>query len=374
MIYQNHTSKHGFALMLTMLIITLIVSITTYVAYRTTMFIPYTKIAIEQQKARQLALSGIQLAISRLSTIKKPESSDPQKQNQKIDETYIAKQLLTTVLPNIHQWKSVRLRKSSDGIDGIIQFCISSEHGKININTLYDFENHRFIDEKDQKDAQPVNDKKENLRSFFKNIFEYIQKNMGGTNLFESFEKFLKQRQYRLDDVTELLAAPGFEIFRNYIFYVPPTPTKENTPEWRPFFLTDLFTIDSGHKEIEPWLLSDSVRGSFGFKRVTQELAEKKENASTMIQEALNSFTLTTDWKKSWNQLLTPFYQTEYNALIPSLTTYLSTKFESTVFSVVSYGTFARITQRLYALLERTVEKNGDDVVIQVKIKKIYWL
>ena len=121
-------------------------------------------------------------------------------------------------------------------------------------------------------------------------------------------------------------------------------------------------------------MLSDSVRGSFGFKRVTQELAEKKESAGTMIQESLKSFTLSTDWKKNWNQLLTPFYQAEYNTLIPSLTTYLSTKFESTVFSVVSYGTFARITQRLYALLERTVEKNGDDVVIQVKIKKIYWL
>jgi len=363
--------NRGFVLILTMLIVALVTSITTYIAYRTSMFVPYTKIAINQQKAYQFALSGIQLAISKLSTIKKPEESADKTKQEKMDDTYIAKQLLMTILPQLGQFTTVRLRKDMDGLDGTIQFCIMSEEGKLDINALYDFEKHRFVDEKEEPDAKAS---QQGIRALFKEIFEYTQKTMGVANLLESFEKFLKQRQYRLDDVTELLAAPGFEIFRNYVFYMPPAPTKTNEAEWRPFFLTDLFTIDSGSKELSPWLLSDSIRGAFGFKRVAQESAEKKESTNKMIPETVNKFALSTDWKQHWDQLLAPYYQKEYSALTPSMISLLRTKFESTVFSVVSYGTFAHVTQRLYALLERTVTKEGDNVMIVVKIKKIYRL
>lgn len=369
MTYSVQKTNRGFVLILTMLIVALVTSITTYIAYRASMFVPYTKVAINHQKAYQLALSGVQLAISKISTIKKPEESADKKKQTKMDDAYIAKQLLLAILPQFGQLNTVRLRKDMDGLDGTIQFCITSEEGKLDINALYDYEKHRFVDENDQPNEQAA---QQGIRALFKEIFEYTQKAMSGANLLESFENFLKQRQYKLDDVTELLAAPGFEIFRNYIFYIPPAPAKTDVAEWRPFFLTDLFTINSGNKELNPWLLSDSVRGAFGFKRVAQESAEKKESTSKMIQETVSKFALSTDWKQHWDQLLAPYYQKEYSALTPSMISRMSTKFESTVFSVVSYGTFANVTQRLYALLERVVTKNGDEVAIVVKIKKIY--
>ena len=60
--------------------------------YRTTMFVPYAKIAISQQKAQLLAMSGIQLAISELSSLKKPEEKKEGEQRQKVDEDYLARQ------------------------------------------------------------------------------------------------------------------------------------------------------------------------------------------------------------------------------------------------------------------------------------------
>jgi len=370
---QNH--KSGFALIVTMIMISLIASITVFIARKSTLFAPYAKIAIHQQKARQLALGGVQLAISKLASITKPEkqttTDQGQQRPQKMDDTYLAQQLLTHLVPIINQSQTIPLKKAFDGIDGKIEFCITSEHGKININQLYDFEKHRFIDEHEKATDD---EKKKGARQLIKNVFEQVQKAMGATNLFESFEKFIKQRQYKLNDVTELLAAPGFDIFKNYLFYVPPTLMKDSEKAWRPIFLTDLFTLESGKKQIEPWLLSDSLRGGFGFSRVAQESQEKKESTHKMIQEALKKFSLSTDWKKDWDKMLAPSLKKEYGSLSPSITSHLSTKFESTIFSVVSYGTFANVTQRLYALLERSVQKAKDDVVIHVKIKKIYWL
>jgi len=334
------------------------------------MFVPYAKIAMRQQKAQLLAMSGIQLAISELSRFKKPEAKKDGEQQQKLDDAYLARQLLTNILPHLNQWQRVPLTKEADGIKGLIQLCITSEHGKINLNNIYDFEKHAFIDDKKEATEE---EKKKSWRSLFKELFGAVQKNMGGTNLFESFEKFLKQRQYKLDDATELLRAPGFDIFKNYIFYIPPIGNTENKKAWRPFFLTDLFTLTSGQETIEPWLFSDSIRGSLGLSRVAVS-SDKKESTQKMIQETLKKFSLSTDWKKDWDQLMAPRYEKELSALSPSVISHLGTKFEPTIFSVVSYGTFAKVTQRLYALLERTVEQQKDDVVIHVKIKKIYWL
>lgn len=366
-----HQEQRGFVLVLTLLIISLLVSLTTYIMYRTTVFVPYAKIAMHQQKAQLLAMSGIQLAISQLSSFKKPEKPAEGQKEEKIDDVYIARQLLTSILPSLNEWQIVPLTQELDGIKGIIQFSLMSEHGKIDLNAIYDFEKHMFVDEK--KDGLEE-DKKTGWRQLCKELFGVIQKNMGGANLFEAFEKFLKQRQYKLDDVTELLRAPGFDIFKNYIFYIPPRGNSENKNEWRPFFLADLFTVNSGQASIEPWLISDSIRGALGLKRLVALSTDKKESMQKVMQEMLNKFSLSTDWKKSWDQLFSSSYGKEYAALSPSFSSHLSTKFESTLFSVVSYGTFSRVTQRVYAILERVVQKEKDDVMIHVHIKKIYWL
>lgn len=371
-----YAKKHGFALVMTMMMTSLIIMITTFISYRATMFLPYAKIAIHQQKARQLALGGIQLAISQLSEIKESEETQEtpntknKKQDTKLNDTHIAKKLIQSIIPLLGIMQSVPLKKHIDGINGSIQFCITSEHGKINLNQLYDFEKHQFID-----DSEKISEdqKKKGSKQLLVEIFDAIQKTMGGKSLFESFEKFLKQRQYRLDDITELLTAPGFDIFKDYVFYAPLT-TSQESKESKPLYLADLFTLESGSKTVEPWLLSDSMRGALGMSRVVPESSEKKESAQDMMQETLKAFSLSTDWKQQWDKLLSPRYKKEYSGLSPAVVSHLSTKFEPKIFSVVSYGTFAQVTQRLYAILERTVEKTKDDVVMQVRIKKIYWL
>jgi len=371
MMKKKYARRSGFVMVLTMLVVSLVVTLTTYIMYRTSMFMPYARTALRQQKARLLATSGIQLAISQLSQYEKPEQKDDDKKKPPVDDAYLARQLLMRVVPHLNQWQRVPLIKEEDGIKGEISFCIGSERGKIDINAVYDFENHQFIDDKKE---QTEDEKKKSWRQFFKDLFANVQKTMGSSNLFESFEKFLKQRQYKLDDVTELLQAPGFEIFKNYIFYVPPTTATEGEKAWRPFFLADLFTVASGQDKIDPWLFSDSVRAGLGLNRVVSEAPDKTESARKMMQEKVQNFSLSTDWKKEWDQVLASLYGKEYSTLTPCVASHLATKFEPTIFSVVSYGTFEKVTQRLYALLERTILKQEEDVVIQVKIKKIYWL
>ena len=195
---SKQRNMHGYVLLLTMLIVSLIVSLTTYIAYRTTMFVPYAKIAASQQKARMLAYSGLQLAISQLCAF------DPQQENQDVQEkqlkgqaqsttqlsekkdglekkvrpdtTEIARQLLKNVLPMLNSQQDVPLKKKIDGIDGTIRFAIFCEQGKFDINMLYDFDKHRFVDE---KDTPPTQEQKEaSIRALFKNIFDAIQKRM----------------------------------------------------------------------------------------------------------------------------------------------------------------------------------------------------
>ena len=72
---------------------------------------------------------------------------------------------------------------------------IGSEEGKININRAYDFEKHAFIGE-----GQPNGD----MKQVFQDLFELIKDTLNA-DLFADFERFLKERKYPLNDVTELL-------------------------------------------------------------------------------------------------------------------------------------------------------------------------
>lgn len=378
------TTKSGYILIVTLLLVSLSMFIATYIANRGIIYMPYARATTEREKAKILARSGIELAISQLAEFEAPpkekKSAAAKQTNSKEEKKQPEQQeqLLRKILPDLNRWQKVELKKNSEGIDGTIRFAVISEQGKININALYDFENQRFIDEKDEKKLDKQQEQ-QSIRQLFKDVFEGVRKVYGGKNLFEPFEKFLKERHYKLNDITELLTIDGFDVFKEHIFYEPPTilaaKGARSTPgkkQERPLFLTDLFTVWSTSDTIEPWLFSDSLLGLLQLERASAD--DDHEKRVKLIDTQMKKFKLESSWDKDFKEILEPLYKKEYKALPKSVQARLAKKFEPTLFSVISYGTVGKITQRLLAILKRSVTKTDNDVTIEVSIQRLIWL
>ncbi len=365
--HREHPS--GYILLLTLMIIAISVVLVTYIANKGTIFVPFARTIIEREKAKMLAVGGIQLAISQLLHIEKAEAKkaqepakDAKQEAGEKNEGEEAQQLLKNILPTINRWQIVELKQEVDGLDGEISICISCEEGKIDINQLYDFEKHKFINE-----GQPTGDRKQAT----KELFTRIQKLVGGERMFEAFEKFLKERHYKLNDVTELLTLKEFEVFKQHIFYEPPMPGDKGKKEKRPLYLTDIFTVWSDKQTIEPWLMADSLNGVLDLSRAQPDDTQERER---MADEWLKKFKIDAKWQNDWNTILAPLYKKDFASLPKVIASMLSTKFEPIIFSVLSYAKIGAVTQRIFAVIEKYELPQNNDSSSEIRIKKVYWL
>lgn len=358
---------NGFVIPLVLLLISIITVLVIGIYQRGSTFVPYMNVVIKREQAKMLALSGVQVAMSQLAQPRgfdekqKPdERKDQQKQAaQQPSAQQQAKDLLFELLPTLNQWQTFALKKSIDGIDGKIQIALSSEDGKIDINNIYDFTRRRFVGE-----GQTTGDWKKVMQY----VCKQIQKKMKiSEDLFESFEKFLKQRHYKVNDATELLPLDAFKQFARTIFYAPPKTKNESD---RPFYLLDIFTV-YGSQQLQPWLLSDSIRGIFQMKRV-EPIDEKKKKE--MIEEVLKKFSLNITIAKDWNTLFQPLYGIELKRLFKGIEPLFASSFDPRIFSVVSYGVIGDMTQRVFAVLERVRHVDKAKTWYDVKVRKLYWI
>jgi hypothetical protein len=329
-----------------------------YLINRESTFIPYTRIASERRQAYLLARSGVDLGISQLVTPKLTKNKEaPQGEAEKKKPTAedTIKDMLSIVLPQLNRWQEITLKEPADGVDAKIQFCIMCENGKFNLNALYDFKNKKFINPSKEADTKKA----------CKDIFAAVQKSQGAKELQDVFESKLKERDIRFNDATELLSRQ-FEAFKEAVFYEPPTP---QGPKERPVYLMDLFTVWTKGTLINPWLMSDSVVGVFGFKRAdAADIEERKKG----VAQWLKQFKLKAQWQSDWNKLMKPIYGKEYNSIPKSLQPFLSSAFEATVFSILSYATVGRVTQRLFAIVE--IKPPAGKKPAEITIKKVYAL
>lgn len=343
-------TAHGYILMLTLMMMSLMMFLATYIVFKTSDYAPTVSAAQEKHKAWQLALSGIQCALAQLSTLPPASSSAQPSAEQQ------ATALLTAVVPKLNQWQTYRLTKEREGVNGTLQFCISCEQGKLDINSMYDFTKHTFMGS-----AQAQADSKK----AFIYVFSRIKEHMGGEDLFKPFEKFLKERQYKLNDVTELLTIKEFALFKHHVWYEP--SLQKNEKGKQPLYLTDIFTVWSHKPTIQPWLLSDSISGVLGLQRdtISQE----------QITESLKQFKIQAVWQTDWDKLLKPLYQKELKVIAPSMTSVLDPHFDATIFCVLSHAKVGRIAQKLLAIVERNSKTGKDNKVhITCTIRKLYWL
>lgn len=342
-----YKKKPGYILTLALTLIFLCVFLVTYIAHKGSIFMPYAQIDIERKQAVMLAESGISIAMSQIVSPKVPKKVTPEDEKQKKPtKQELTQDMLKVILPTLNCWQEIKLTQQIEGIDATIAFCIMCEHGKVDLNAFYDFEKHQFINQ----DAEKM----------FKDMFEEIKKIMGDKDLFAAFGQIMKEKKYRFNDPTELLA-PSFDLFKDAVFYEPPTKDGQK----RPVYLTDLFTVWTGKRSVNPWLLSDSIAAVMGLKRAqVKDIAEKKNK----VAQWLKQFKLKNQWQTDWNNVLKPLYGKEFNSIPKSLQPLVNDTFEARIFSILSYATVGRVTQRLLAIVERPEDNS------HITIKKIYWL
>jgi len=349
--------KHGYILILTLMMIATATVIGTYIFIRGSSYVPYMRTMIEQEKAQALALGGVQVAVSQLSyTQNKQASSAQQPANQQNKQQDQKKELLMTILPIINRWQIFPLKEKVDGVSGDINVCLMCEDGKINLNDIYDFQKHVF---------KGANQQKGDWQKIMKDIMSRVGQLVGGADLFSALEKFLKKQQYQLNDVTQLLNIKEFAVFKDKVFY---QPSPEQAQGKIALYLTDLFTVHSSGAKLEPWLLSDSLLGVLKLKQAAPgQIASRKKS----VKKWLTNFKPTVQWNKDWNKVLKPIYGKDLPKTIESV---LSSTFEPQWFSVLSYGKVGRVTARCMAIMQLVKRASNGKTGYDVSIRKLYWL
>jgi hypothetical protein len=352
---MSNARQHGYILVLAVMILALCMAIVSRLLVRGTVQEAFAHTMIEREQAKQLALGGIQLALSQLSII----SSSTQQQLEKEKKDPVVAQL-EKIVPIINRWQEVKLKKKSDSIDATIGWCIISENGKFDINQWFDFKDKKFKGE--GAPAGQIDGKK-----IMQAVFAALKKFTSDKDLFEPFEKFLKQRQYKLNDVSELFEIPEFVRFFNHQL-MPVFKPQDDQLEKKSVYLADIFSVDSGKVTLQPWMLSVSILKLFGLTLAGGDL-EKREK---MLQEILKDYKDGTQIQQLFDTYLQQLYGKESKSVAQELLSVLNPKFEAGVFSVLCYATVGAVTQKLCALIEKRT--TSDEYPAPCAVKKLYWL
>lgn len=336
--------------------------VATYIGHRGSYYLPFSKMILEREKAKMLALSGVQVAIAQLA--QSPEKKNNQKEQPQTDKSGATqttqknnpeRDFLLRILPTLNRWQDFELKEDIDGIDGKISICLMCEEGKINLNRIIDFKKNAF-----------KGTDKSGWKIIMQEICKAIDRVAKTGDLFAAFEKIVKETQIPFNDATELITRKEFNHFKDTLFYQPPTAKKQDT-----IYLTDIFTVWSSSDKLEPWLFSDSMNGLLGLPRVeVDDIKKRKEQAENWVK----NFKEKSNWQQDWQTILMPMYGKELRTLPKNIDSMLSTTFAPKYFSVLVHGKVGDVTQIVYAILERNKQAQGDNIEYEVIIKKLYWL
>ena len=325
------------------------------------MYIPFVRIVVSREHAKQLALSGLQYAIANVAFVPKKEKEPSaftkvtaDKQDAKLDKDFIAQEAIARFVPAINQWQTIELDDLVDGITGKLQICFMSEEGKININRVYDFEKKKFVGERA---------KGQDWKIILQELFKQVEKITNAKNLFAAFESILKKRDVPFDDVTELLQNKIFsDAFGVRSFYDPKQPG---------LYLTDLFTTFSSDMSLDVWLLSDALCKVLGIARAS---TQSTENRKAHIEKIKKNLKQEYTWNLDWKPLLQPLYEQDIARINKIFVPLFQKSFDPKVLSVRIHATVGRAIIRLYAILERNERAENGQIVYDVRIKRFYWL
>jgi hypothetical protein len=337
--HQQH-NQQGFIILSMFMILTLCATLVSLFMIRGTIYGYSMRYFVSDKKNSLQLQSGLALAqklITPSSNSSSQQSSAQQTTAGVSSSTDDPKAQLEQLLKNREKKITAEMLGETGDVDLLLS--VVAESGKININSLYDFTNKKFVNQ-----GSTTGDRQKLCQW----LFDRIAQVRGGQSLFEPFAEFLKKRTAALNDVTELLAIPEFsEYFYQSVFY----RSQLETEKKQPLYLADLFTVVTEDATIQPWLLSPSLIVVLGGKSAS--LGEKK------IQEALKQFAATADWSTQWNETIGVLYGIKFDNLSEEMKSMLTPQFEATIFSVSLHIDSQKNAAGLCALIKKKTETNG---------------
>ena len=374
---KNIKPHSGYIMIFALLVIAASMVIVAYVGHRGSVHAPFMHMSIEREKAKLIALSGVQVVIAQLAKVPAKEQkkevavqgpADSGKESGKgkdsvknSEQDTEQKEFLQRILPTLNRWQNFELKDGIDGIDAQLSVCLMCEEGKINLNRVYNFKKEQFR-----------GDKEKGWKSIMQELCKNIEKTAKMADLFPVFEKTFKERRSKYNDATELLLKKEFNGFKDLLFYEPPiVDTEKKEKKQQQIYLMDIFTVWSSSGKIEPWLFSNSLAILFGLPQVESQDSKKR---AEQVGEWLKNFKQKANWQQDWKTILQPMYGKELQTLPKNIDSMLSDTFDPHFFSVRVHAKVGEVTQRAYAILERNKRSQGNNNEYDIILRKLYWL
>lgn len=280
-----------------------------------------------------------------LKSLLTPEEKDEKAQEkaEKNDEKEMQKRFMSLLKYSQNFVPILVPDKESKSAPISYTMMLGSEHGKININGLYDFKIGAW--------ASP--EKKE----FCKALFKLIEKYTKTTELFEAFEKYLKKRGAPFNDVSELYTIPELaQAFSPQIIYKGPSQASKN------IYLGELFTVCTEQDTINCAGLSRSLLLLIGAKQENMiELLQQKEK----IQEVMK---LIASGEQGLATFFDKVYGIDFKNIPQEFKSLLTMNFELNIFSIVLTASAQKIASTVYAIIKQ--KTSGTTVTYDVM--KVY--
>lgn len=353
----------GFIIIFALMIVSLIVFLTQQLVNGVFVSSNFVSIVTQREQAKILAMSGINLTIKQLLDLdKKPnkkkeeeksslaeDANTKEEEKDKVGQEGMAntskknthdKKFFEQILPFLNRWQTFSFDEKRDGFAANLRICLTCEEGKININEAFDFKKQEF---------------KKEYAALLKGL--EIKGKLPAGELVAKLQEFLTKRARKLEDVSELVQIPAC---RNLdIFHKPPEPpAKKGDPEMPStnLALSDIFTIWTKSQEINPILFSNGLCAMFGMR---QPLATDPEKMKPQFKEFKKKFKpdFARDWDSHW-EVLQPLYEKK-PPFFKDIQGIFSKEFGPRTYSVISYATVGKVTQRVLVVIKK-VEKKQD--------------
>jgi hypothetical protein len=344
-----------------MLILSVSTIIVTSLIYRSNSAVPFVQVVLNREKALFVAQSGIAY-VQALATFQ-PDIENKNQENKKRNEEEKQgdreiKTVITRLLPLLNRWTELVLQKTVDGIDGTIHLYVTSEEGKININTAYDFKKKAFI-AGGQAPSTYIDDQKKLVMS----ACQLLEKAYKVTGLFEKLEKFLKTFDGPLNDISDLLAVPGFEPFCEAVF-----PNFLHDTE-KQLYLADIFTVVGNRTKLNPWFLSRSVKQLCGIKEQSGEVDKENQKIDQLVKQFLRTVP---DWEKEWKKIFAQKYHKTVQQLPKGILGLFDANCMPQFFTVISVGQVNNTSYSLIAFIEVIETRRNNQISYESRIKRWY--
>ena len=352
-------AKRGYILFLLFTILSVCTVLISLYFSQVMVYRQLMQVLITKEKTNRLALSSMSFVQALLTPEeeknKAPTLPAPGAQDVKLSPD---QKLLIQLFDCWNKEQSYQLTSKDDGFDAKIAQSVQSEQGKLNLNSLFDFEKKKFLFEGTAKDRKKL--------AVW--IFEKIATITKKPNLFAPFEKHLNTRSFDFNDVTELLSIKEFaDAFASNTFISFEESGTNNQAGAQPksnqikIFLTDIFTVSTEQDTINPWLFSPSWCTILDLKPKQTLSEEERKKIFTQISK-------TSSWETDWNKNLKDFYQKEYKDLAQEIKTILTTEFEANIFSLLLKANIGETNSTIFTI----VKTRAKDNLMQFDILKTY--